>query len=558
MDTSFRVRRPQRWDQPYNGGLDAESLAEVRQFAPFADLDPNNFPSTHRLEDILCKDGGVRHLEYGDVVTHLGDYGSTCYLVLDGKLKVVLDDPQGLVDVRHRKLKRKAWWKLLLQPWINSTVAEARDVKSYEIQTQVRDDGSGRVVDTLKDPRRVSRECRTADLVAGDFLGEVAALTRTPRTATIYSAGETRVYELRWQGLRDLRRFDPGFAAFLSRLIGTRSFLPLLRANPLLAELPEAKLESVAKYLSFESFGSSSWYKELVDEDPIVSQGDHLDGLLLIRGGFVRVTRNFGNGERTVGYLAANELFGMTELLDYFRRPGRLTSRYTLRPVGYVDVLRLPTDVALKLLLPELESAGLLAKKDLVRRAAPISDPLLRDPLPAPLLDEVIDRRIINGTSTMVIDTNRCVGCDDCVNACSVAHNGNPRFVRHGVQSANLMFVNACMHCRDPVCLIDCPTGAIQRVSESSTVVINDRACVGCGNCARSCPYDNIRMVEIRGRKGQPILDLEHERPVRKATKCDLCVDQWGGPACERACPHDALKRLDMADRDGFVDWLTR
>ncbi len=31
-----------------------------------------------------------------------------------------------------------------------------------------------------------------------------------------------------------------------------------------------------------------------------------------------------------------------------------------------------------------------------------------------------------------------------------------------------------------------------------------------------------------------------------QATKCDLCIDQLGGPACQRACPHDALQRVDM------------
>ena len=46
--------------------------------------------------------------------------------------------------------------------------------------------------------------------------------------------------------------------------------------------------------------------------------------------------------------------------------------------------------------------------------------------------------------------------------------------------------------------------------------------------------------------------------PVAKATKCDLCVDQLGGPACERACPHDALKRVDMRDTDKLVKWVNR
>ena len=108
------------------------------------------------------------------------------------------------------------------------------------------------------------------------------------------------------------------------------------------------------------------------------------------------------------------------------------------------------------------------------------------------------------------------------------------------------MTANACMQCVDPVCLIGCPTGAIHRSLEGGVIVINDDTCIGCGVCANSCPYDNIRMVTLHDRNGNTILDRDNQTPIAKATKCDLCVEQLGGPACERACPHDALQRLDF------------
>ena len=120
------------------------------------------------------------------------------------------------------------------------------------------------------------------------------------------------------------------------------------------------------------------------------------------------------------------------------------------------------------------------------------------------------------------------------------------------------MVANACMHCIDPVCMIGCPTGAIHRVSLEGQVAINDRTCIGCATCANNCPYDNIRMVEIRDRQGFPILDRATRSSILKATKCDLCVDQMGGPACQRACPHDALKRVDVQDTNLLVELLNR
>ena len=158
----------------------------------------------------------------------------------------------------------------------------------------------------------------------------------------------------------------------------------------------------------------------------------------------------------------------------------------------------------------------------------------------------------------MFINTDRCTACDECVRACAATHDNNPRFVRHGPENDSTMVANACMHCVDAVCLIGCPTGAIHRNPGDGLVVIDDTICIGCATCAQSCPYDNIRMVEIRDASGAFIVDDETQMPIVKATKCDLCIGQLGGPACQRACPHDALVRLDMRDRERLADWLGR
>ena len=59
-------------------------------------------------------------------------------------------------------------------------------------------------------------------------------------------------------------------------------------------------------------------------------------------------------------------------------------------------------------------------------------------------------------------------------------------------------------------------------------------------------------MVEIQDQDGLSILDPKTQQPILKATKCDLCIDQLGGPACVNACPHDALKRVDFGNQDIF------
>ena len=119
------------------------------------------------------------------------------------------------------------------------------------------------------------------------------------------------------------------------------------------------------------------------------------------------------------------------------------------------------------------------------------------------------------------------------------------------------MVAHACMHCLDPVCMIGCPTGAIARDQETGVVNINDQTCIGCATCAQSCPYENIRIVEVFDKKQRQLVD-ERSLPILKATKCDLCVQQHGGPACQHACPHDALVRMNMRQVDVLNRWLDR
>jgi Fe-S-cluster-containing dehydrogenase component len=174
------------------------------------------------------------------------------------------------------------------------------------------------------------------------------------------------------------------------------------------------------------------------------------------------------------------------------------------------------------------------------------------------LLDFLADHRFLNGTQTMLIDLDRCTRCDDCVRACAATHDNNPRFIRQGPQFDNIMVANACMHCIDPVCMIGCPTGAIGRDADTGMIRINDTTCIGCSTCANSCPYEAIRMVEIRDPSGEYLVDTATQQPIQKATKCDFCAGQLTGPACQNACPHDALIRIDMIDPSALAKWTGR
>jgi Fe-S-cluster-containing dehydrogenase component len=257
--------------------------------------------------------------------------------------------------------------------------------------------------------------------------------------------------------------------------------------------------------------------------------------------------------------------------------------QYSFRALGYVDLLQIATEDAIQYILPNWPDSAVGLRRSLTRTtqlAHALPHPDLRSDQRVALemvepwarglhagtanmaeqqsrLEEIVQQRLINGEQAMLIDLDRCTRCDDCVRACADAHDGNPRFLRTGPIIGHHMVAHACMHCTDPVCLIGCPTGAIGREHATGVVQINDDTCIGCGTCAQSCPYDNIRMVEIFDRQFRQQVDGQ-QLPILKATKCDLCVENNGGPACQNACPHDALVRINMRETDVLSQWLDR
>jgi len=155
-------------------------------------------------------------------------------------------------------------------------------------------------------------------------------------------------------------------------------------------------------------------------------------------------------------------------------------------------------------------------------------------------IDSFLNQGLMEANSLLVIDLEKCTRCDQCVRACSDAHDGVTRLVREGLRFDKYLVPTSCRHCRDPLCMIGCPVGSIRRRNSLETVI--EDWCVGCGLCARNCPFGNITMHELPGTTTQKAAVTK-----RKATACDLCQD-LPEPSCVYACPHDAAKRVDPND----------
>ncbi len=571
MSTVASLDRPRRWDAPFDAEFPPEAVDRLLALAPFSAMNPESFPRSATLPDILRNDTAIRTFQAEELIVREGDYGTSAFLILKGRARVVLSPGLPPAAVGRKERGRRGLFRSLAQLWSNPREDEvvARQRRTAEASRSV----------FLQDVPRVLGEHKTAAMQAGDFFGEIAALSRMPRTATIFAEEDgTQLLEIRWQGLRDLLKYDPALRAHVDKIYRQRALASYLQEIPFLRHLaPEARA-AVEAATQFETYGDYDWsgeYKKLVQagaaavakETTIAAEGDYPNGIVMVRSGFARLTQRHGAGHRTLNYLGAGRVYGFDEIAHNWKNPDAAVAlQHSLRVIGHTHVLTIPAAILERHVLPGLPAHQLPPPIVIAGEApaalAPVPKPKGKTrpsdaPADAALMEFLTQNRLFNGTESMVIDLDRCTRCDDCVRACASTHGGNPRFLRHGPIHDHLMVAQACMHCADPICMIGCPTGAIHRDSFGGEVVINPETCIGCTACANNCPYGSIRMVETRDEDGQPLV-AKDQKPLLKATKCDLCLDQIGGPACVRACPHDALDRLDLNTLEPLTAWLAR
>ncbi|MET0263601.1 MAG: cyclic nucleotide-binding domain-containing protein, partial [Rariglobus sp.] len=355
--------RPRRWDSPFTDDLTDQDISRLLSRPPFSAMKADNFPRSAPLPDVLKNDARLRSYAKGEIIVREGDYGTSAFLILRGSARVVLAPGLPPSDVGRREPARRGIFRAIAQLWANSRedeVARKKVRKGFLNQ----DKAETHIV--LQDVPRVLDKHRTATISAGDFFGEIAALSRMPRTATIFANEDhTELLEIRWQGLRDLMRYDPALRTHIDRIYRERALSTYLAEIPFLQHLDEAGKARVMAATQFETYGDYDWsgdYKKLVQagasagkEPVIAAEGDYPNGIVMIRAGFARLTQRYGDGHRTLNYLGSGRIYGWNEIANNWRDPARpVALQHTLRVIGYTHVLVIPSAVIEEVVLPSL------------------------------------------------------------------------------------------------------------------------------------------------------------------------------------------------------------
>jgi cGMP-dependent protein kinase 2 len=407
---------------------------------------------------------------------------------------------------------------------------------------------------------------RLATLGQGSFFGEMTLISGLPRNATITALEPCQAIEIPRRAFEYWMKKPGPFRATMDQTYIERGLGNHLRMIPDFCDLDPGIVQELVKHVRLRIFSK---------DEVIVHEGDDADSFFLIREGYVRVVKAMTGGEqRTVAYLKDGSYFGETALLSAKRRNA------TIIAMGKVEVIQVMKEDFFALVNRDQKFADHFAEEEKKRQAGNRSSEQPSSPLG--FVGEALERGLVKATSALVIHRDMCTRCGNCVKACAELHDGISRLTRHGMlfeapvrQTLNvlepLLVTTSCMHCLDPECMIGCPTGAITR--DVNGEVIIQESCIGCGNCARRCPYGNISMADVRSheelakqRTGAPIIggylkfwktpenepmmheiESNNQKAVvrRVAVKCDLCQDYNYNHGCVHNCPYGAIERMD-------------
>jgi Fe-S-cluster-containing dehydrogenase component len=255
--------------------------------------------------------------------------------------------------------------------------------------------------------------------------------------------------------------------------------------------------------------------------------------------GIVQISSSSTEDKRVLAYHKAGDFFGDEAISG---EPRDATATATSEAWIFAVRAELVREIA-------KGNEAALAKAMRVQTAARARQREIRENATRHVLADL--HRFETSRSLLAIDQERCIRCGHCAWSCASAHDdGISRLLRRGDvvvakvrgEAKTLLLPSSCQHCKNPACMIDCPTGAITRDARGE-VHIREELCTGCGSCAKACPWDNVQMAP-RAESAKRSLHVV-QASAQVAVKCDLCHERKTGPACVEACPVSAIVRID-------------
>jgi molybdopterin-containing oxidoreductase family iron-sulfur binding subunit len=198
----------------------------------------------------------------------------------------------------------------------------------------------------------------------------------------------------------------------------------------------------------------------------------------------------------------------------------------------------------------------------------------------------------------MVIDLDKCTGCQACVVACKAENNVPFSSPEEAAQGRGIFWMQMiplyegeyphikarfiprpCMHCDNPPCTRVCPVDATYKNPEGLIGQVYSR-CIGCRYCTAACPYTvkyfNWYPPDWPKEMCAGLNPDVAKRPKGVVEKCTFCHHRLQKvrdkakaedrefkareyvPACLQTCPTGAIYFGDLDDPESTVSKLSR
>lgn len=436
-------------------------------------------------------------------------------------------------------------------------------------------------VKVLSQQKDSGRQSTSTVLGEGEIFGELAALSGNPQAIDIVALTPTSVLVIPKSTLLTIfDKFKP-IKEKLDFLYRERALSSHLLSTPIFSSVPKEFLQELKSKVSLHSYGKG---------EVVFAQHDEADSFYLIRYGFVKVAAEEGGKTRVVAYLKEGSYFGEIAML----REGEKRNS-TVSTISRTELIKISKE-DFKQLIDSYPGVKKNIERIMGRRSEK-SFQISQNAYMANTLNTAIESGVLQTKAVLVIDISKCVQCDKCVEACMVLHNGHSRLVRKGhMLNSFLLVPTSCRNCKDPTCMTQCPTGAITRSAAGE--IYHKDSCIGCGGCAKLCPFDNITIAKLKkaiekkrfslftrlfGKKNgaddkekdfrdknaqlniqdlknmvqalelekmpgdAPVAVISSVKERKKAVVCDMCRE-YAFMGCVYNCPRGAIRRVDPSE----------
>jgi len=379
----------------------------------------------------------------------------------------------------------------------------------------------------------------------------MAVMADQPEPYTVRALVSSLVLEIPKSAIHRLSTTNAKFKTTMDELYRRRALWTYARAPGVLSALPEQAVTEILDKADLRT---------LKPGEVILKEGARPTDAYIVRTGFLRVARKISEtDDRALVYFREGDIFGLVALLS-----GERASPFSISATTRAEVIRIPADHLFKVLGKYPQASHLLAsgaqETERVAREASFMPMPQQAAAPGTQLamsaEVLVEKGLATGSEVLVIDMEKCVNCQSCVEACGRRHKYS-RLQLRGLQVEHYTFPTACRHCEDPVCLL-CSVNGIVRLKSGEITIVEDN-CIGCGACAERCPYGNISMHAVDEHKPGFLQKLMgvfgwaakreaqaelNPHAKRIAVKCDLCAG-YLDYACVTACPVGAAFRID-------------